>query len=78
MSGFTYIEGARRALAEELERDPRVWALGEDLGRGGVFRQYDGLQARFGETRVVDTPISEATIMGAAVGAALVGSRPVV
>ncbi|AFK57502.1 alpha-ketoacid dehydrogenase subunit beta [Tistrella mobilis] len=78
MSGFTYIEGARRALAEELERDPRVWALGEDLGRGGVFKQYDGLQARFGETRVVDTPISEATIMGAAVGAALVGSRPVV
>ncbi|MEN2991150.1 transketolase C-terminal domain-containing protein [Tistrella sp. BH-R2-4] len=78
MSAFTYIEGARRALAEELERDHRVWALGEDLGRGGVFKQYDGLQARFGAERVVDTPISEATIMGAAVGAALVGTRPVV
>ena len=53
-------------------------ALGEDLGRGGVFGQYKGLQQEFGAARIIDTPISEATIMGAAVGMALVGYRPVV
>jgi acetoin:2,6-dichlorophenolindophenol oxidoreductase subunit beta len=61
-----------------MRRDPAVWALGEDLGRGGVFGQYKGLAEEFGPERIVDTPISEATIMGAAVGAALVGTRPVV
>jgi pyruvate dehydrogenase E1 component beta subunit len=75
---ITYLEAARQALAFEMRRDPLVWALGEDLGRGGVFGQYRGLQAEFGPERIVDTPISEATIMGAAVGAALVGTRPVV
>ncbi len=78
MAATTYIDAGRRALAEEMERDPTVWALGEDLGRGGVFGQYRGLQDRFGADRVADTPISEACIMGAAVGAAMTGTRPVV
>lgn len=74
----TYLEAGKAAVASELRRDPRVWALGEDLGRGGVFGQYKGLIEEFGPERIVDTPISEATIMGAAVGAALVGTRPIV
>lgn len=78
MAVMTYLEAGRRALEEEMRRDPRVWALGEDLGRGGVFGQYKGLQETFGPARIVDTPISEAAIMGAAVGAAMVGTRPVV
>lgn len=78
MAMTTYIEAGRRALAEEMERDGNVWALGEDLGRGGVFGQYRGLQDRFGADRIADTPISEACIMGAAVGAAMTGTRPVV
>lgn len=75
---MTYLEAGRRALADAMTRDPRVVALGEDLGRGGVFGQYKGLQQEFGAARIIDTPISEATIMGAAVGMALVGHRPVV
>ncbi|HET6520908.1 MAG TPA: alpha-ketoacid dehydrogenase subunit beta [Geminicoccaceae bacterium] len=78
MAVLTYLEASRRALAEEMRRDPRVWALGEDLGRGGVFGQYRGLAEEFGPERVCDTPISEAGIMGAAVGAAMMGTRPVV
>lgn len=78
MAVTTYIEAGRRAVAEALRRDPRVVALGEDLGRGGVFGQYKGLQQEFGAARVIDTPISESTIMGAAVGMALVGHRPIV
>lgn len=75
---LTYLEAGRRALAEALAADKRVVALGEDLGRGGVFGQYKGLQEQFGPGRVIDTPISEAAIMGTAVGMALVGRRPVV
>jgi len=75
---ITYLEAARASLAEEMRRDPTVWALGEDLGRGGIFGQYRGLAEEFGSGRIVDAPISEAGIMGAAVGAALAGSRPVV
>lgn len=78
MAELTYLEAGREALRREMKRDPLVWALGEDIGRGGVFGQYKGLQEEFGPERIVDTPISEATIMGAAVGAALVGTRPVV
>jgi len=78
MPQISYLEAGRRALAEELARDPLVWALGEDLGRGGVFGQYRGLAEQFGAARVTDTPISEACIMGAAVGAAMSGTRPVV
>jgi pyruvate dehydrogenase E1 component beta subunit len=61
-----------------MQADPSVIAMGEDIGRGGIFGQYRGLQARFGASRVIDTPISEATIVGAAVGMALTGMRPVV
>ncbi len=75
---LTYLEAGRRALAEALSADKRVVALGEDLGRGGVFGQYKGLQEQFGPGRIIDTPISEAAIMGTAVGMALVGRRPVV
>ena len=78
MTRMSYLEAGKQALAEAMEADPRVWALGEDLGRGGVFGQYRGLAERFGPERIVDAPISEAAIMGAAVGAALCGTRPVV
>jgi len=78
MSEMTYSDAAKQAVIEEMHRDPTVWALGEDLGRGGVFGQYRGLIDEFGPDRVADTPISESTIMGAAVGAALVGTRPIV
>ncbi len=75
---LTYALAAADALALAMEADPRIVALGEDLGRGGVFGQYRGLPQRFGPRRVIDTPISEAVIMGVAVGMALVGRRPVV
>ena len=76
---LTYAEAACLALAQEMQRDPLVWVLGEDLGpEGGVAGQYAGLQQRFGKDRVVDTPISETTIMGAGIGAAICGTRPVV
>ncbi len=61
-----------------MSADARVVALGEDVGRGGIFGQYRGLQQKFGAARVIDTPISESTIMGAAVGMALTGLKPVV
>lgn len=69
---------AVHALAEEMHHDPSIWAVGEDIGVGGVFGQYAGLQAEFGAERVTDAPISEAAILGGAVGAAMVGMRPVV
>jgi acetoin:2,6-dichlorophenolindophenol oxidoreductase subunit beta len=75
---MTYAEASRVAIAEEMRRDPTVWALGEDLGRGGVFGQYKGLVEEFGPKRISDAPISEACIMGAAVGAAMMGTRPIV
>jgi acetoin:2,6-dichlorophenolindophenol oxidoreductase subunit beta len=78
MTDMTYLEAGRRAVEEEMTRDARVWALGEDLGRGGVFGQYRGLAEKFGSDRIADTPISEACIMGAAVGAAMTGTRPIV
>jgi pyruvate dehydrogenase E1 component beta subunit len=78
MARLTYLDAGRVALAEEMRRDPAVWALGEDLGRGGVFGQYRGLVDEFGPDRISDAPISEACILGAAVGAAMMGTRPVV
>jgi acetoin:2,6-dichlorophenolindophenol oxidoreductase subunit beta len=81
MSNFkkmTYAEAACQALREAMQDDPNVIALGEDLGRGGVFGQYRGLAQEFGADRIIDTPISEANIMGSAVGMALAGIRPVV
>ncbi len=78
MATDTYLNAGRRAVIEEMQRDRAVWALGEDLGRGGVFGQYRDLQGMFGADRIADTPISEACIMGAAVGAAMTGTRPIV
>lgn len=78
MALMSYAAAACEALRAAMARDPAVVVLGEDVGRGGVFQQYRGLQAEFGAARVIDTPISEATIMGAAVGMALAGLRPVV
>ena len=78
MAQKTLIEAVNEALAEELERDPSVILLGEDIGvHGGVFRATDGLHKRFGPERVIDTPIAELGIAGVAVGAAMNGLRPV-
>jgi pyruvate/2-oxoglutarate/acetoin dehydrogenase E1 component len=75
----TYVEALRQALADELARDERVFLIGEDIATyGGAFKVTEGLVDRFGPTRVVDTPISESAIVGAAVGAAYMGMRPVV
>ena len=75
---ITYLEAIREALFEEMGRDENVFCLGEDIGAyGGAFKVTDGLQARFGEQRVIDTPISEIAIVGAAAGAAHMGMRPV-
>src|SRR3954465_15826587 len=65
MALITYAQAAASALAEAMRADNNIVALGEDLGRGGIFAQYRGLQQEFGAERVIDTPISEATIMGA-------------
>ena len=75
---LTYAAAVAAALGDAMARDTRVVALGEDLGRGGIFGQYAGLQQQFGAARVIDTPISEAAIMGAGVGMALAGLKPVV
>lgn len=78
MSLMTYAEAAKLAVAESMREDPTVWCVGEDLGRGGVFQQYKGLREEFGEQRISDAPISEAAIMSSALGAAMVGTRPIV
>ena len=75
---MTVAEAARCALQQEMRRDPSIFVLGEDIQHGGVFGQYKGLVDEFGPERIVNTPIAEATMVGAAVGAALVGNRPVV
>jgi len=78
MSKLNMVEAINLALREEMERDDRIVILGEDVGReGGVFRVTDGLQARFGDERVVDTPLAEAGIVGTAMGMALYGLRPI-
>ncbi|MEY2433085.1 MAG: 2-oxoisovalerate dehydrogenase component beta subunit [Acidimicrobiaceae bacterium] len=78
MTAKNMVEAIRDALAEEMERDPTVVLLGEDVGRkGGVFKTSDGLQARFGPLRVLDTPVAEIAIAGVAIGAAMTGLRPV-
>ncbi len=78
MAEVTYLEAIRQALIEEMERDESVFCLGEDIGAyGGAFKVTEGLLARFGEDRVIDTPISEVAIVGAAAGAAHMGLRPV-
>ncbi len=79
MAQMTYAEAIRSALIEEMERDERVVLLGEDIALyGGAFRVTRDLARRFGPERVINTPISENSFVGVAVGAALVGLRPVV
>ena len=74
----TYLEAIREGLWEEMERDPSVFVLGEDVGvYGGAFKVTAGFIEHFGARRVVDTPISESAIVGAAIGAGLMGLRPV-
>ena len=75
---MSYARAACAALEGAMRRDSNVVVLGEDVGRGGIFGQYRGLQQSFGARRVIDTPISESTILGAAVGMALAGLKPVV
>jgi 2-oxoisovalerate dehydrogenase E1 component beta subunit len=75
---LTYLEAIRQGIWEEMERDPTVFCLGEDIGvYGGAFRVTDGFIDRFGPERVIDTPIAESAIVGAAFGASLTGMRPV-
>jgi len=78
MPQFTYLEAIRQGIREEMERDPSVFCLGEDIGiYGGAFKVTDGFIDRFGPERVIDTPIAESAIVGAAFGASLTGLRPV-
>src|SRR2546430_6616311 len=78
MAEMRMIEAVRAAISEEMERDERVLVLGEDVGRkGGVFGATDGLYAKFGEARVLDTPLAESGIVGIAIGAALNGLIPI-
>ncbi|MGH2678966.1 MAG: alpha-ketoacid dehydrogenase subunit beta, partial [Actinomycetota bacterium] len=78
MAELTYREAVARAIAQEMERDPSVYFIGEDVAAaGGVFKTTEGLFERFGPERVRDTPISEQAIIGAAMGAAMNGLRPI-
>lgn len=78
MAELTYRDAVSRAIAQEMERDERVVLVGEDVaGAGGVFKTTVGLLERFGTRRVIDTPISEQAILGAAMGAAMTGLRPI-
>ena len=79
MREITYLEAIKEALDEEMARDPSVFVLGEDVGvYGGAFRVTEGFYEKYGEWRILDTPLSESGFTGAAIGAALVGMRPVV
>ncbi len=76
---INYLQAINQALHEEMGRDENVFVMGEDVGElGGAFKVTEGLLAKFGEERVIDTPISEALIVGAGIGAAVLGMRPVV
>ena len=78
MPTLTYLEAIRQGLWEEMQRDPTVFCLGEDIGiYGGAFKVTDGFIHDFGADRVIDTPIAESAIVGAAFGASLTGMRPV-
>lgn len=75
---MTIADAINRTLHDEMDRDPSTVVLGEDVGiAGGVFRITDGLQTRFGEERVIDTPLNESGIVGAAIGMAVAGGRPI-
>ena len=78
MANLTMVQAINLALIQEMEKDERVMLLGEDVGlNGGVFRVTEGLQKRFGAKRVVDTPLAESGIIGASIGLAMGGLRPV-
>ncbi|WP_172250364.1 alpha-ketoacid dehydrogenase subunit beta [Saccharibacillus deserti] len=78
MPMMEYIDAIRLAMKEEMENDPSVFILGEDVGvKGGVFTTTKGLQQQFGEDRVIDTPLAESAIAGVAIGAAMVGMKPI-
>ena len=78
MPVLTYLEAIRLAMLEEMQKDERVFVIGEDVGTyGGAFRVTAGFLETFGDKRVIDTPISESAIVGAAIGAALMGMRPI-
>ena len=78
MTVKSVIEAVREAIAEEMERDAKVFVIGEDVGiRGGVFLATQGLAERFGNDRIIDAPLAEASIMGIALGAAFRGMRPI-
>ncbi|MEK4229879.1 alpha-ketoacid dehydrogenase subunit beta [Solibacillus sp. FSL H8-0538] len=78
MAVMSYIDAINLAMREEMERDERVFILGEDVGRkGGVFKATAGLYDQFGEYRVLDTPLAESAIAGVAIGAAMYGMRPI-
>ncbi|MED5075540.1 alpha-ketoacid dehydrogenase subunit beta, partial [Anoxybacillus geothermalis] len=78
MAELTMIEAINEAMRQEMERDPRIIVLGEDVGEnGGVFRATDGLLAQFGEGRVFDTPLAESGIIGTSIGLAINGMRPI-
>lgn len=79
MRTITYAQAIKEAIAEEMRRDPSVILYGEDVANfGGIFKITKGLKEEFGEERVFDTPISENAIVGAGVGAAITGLRPIV
>jgi 2-oxoisovalerate dehydrogenase E1 component beta subunit len=78
MAVLTYLEAIRQAMEQEMERDSRVFILGEDVGTyGGAFRVTQGFLEKFGPERIIDTPISETGLIGAAIGASLFGMRPI-
>ncbi|WP_066312489.1 alpha-ketoacid dehydrogenase subunit beta [Bacillus sp. FJAT-29814] len=78
MAIISYIDAVTMAIREEMERDPKVFVLGEDVGvKGGVFKATQGLYEQFGEERVIDTPLAESAIAGVGIGAAMYGMRPI-
>ncbi|MET3696270.1 branched-chain alpha-keto acid dehydrogenase E1 component [Bacillus oleivorans] len=78
MAVISFIDSIKMAIKEEMERDSKVFVLGEDVGRkGGVFKATEGLYEKFGEERVIDTPLAESAIAGVAIGAAMYGMRPI-
>jgi pyruvate dehydrogenase E1 component beta subunit len=78
MREITYLEAVREAMTQEMERDSRVFMIGEDIGEyGGAFQVSYGMLEQFGPERILDTPITELALTGAAVGAALIGMRPI-
>ncbi|HLW37701.1 MAG TPA: alpha-ketoacid dehydrogenase subunit beta, partial [Candidatus Eremiobacteraceae bacterium] len=78
MAVKTVLDGVRDAMHSEMQRDERVFIMGEDVGpRGNVFRITAGFLEEFGRNRVIDTPLAEASIVGVAVGAAMAGMRPI-